>query len=229
MDVEAVNLALRVLDDQLVDADGRRFGRIDDIELDGGPGGETQVGALIVGAGAWRWRVPGRLAGITAALTPQIVRRVPWQLVRSIEPGVVRIATTMGELGFGTGHHAGARWVDELERGTLRLSSLLGARVQAPDGRPLGRVHDVRAQLDGSPESPKALRVTGLLVGSDGWKQRLIGSARGRRGHPRPDAGLVPWDALERPHGDAGGALISRPTTAGTRAPLSRPLPPSPS
>jgi hypothetical protein len=138
MDLEAVNPALRVLDDQLVDADGRRFGRIDDIELDGRPGAETRVGALIVGAGAWRWRVPARLAGITAPPTPQIVRRVPWQLVRSIEPGVVRIATAMGELGSGTGHHAAARWGDELDRGTFRLSSLLGARVQAPDGRPLG-------------------------------------------------------------------------------------------
>jgi hypothetical protein len=121
-----------------------------------------------------------------ADAVPQIVRRIPWQLVRSIEPGVVRIATTMGELGFGTGHHAAARRVAELDRGAFRLSSLLGARVEAPDGRPLGRVHDVRAQLDGTPQSPRGLRVTGLLLGSDGWKQRLIGSARGRRGHPRP-------------------------------------------
>ena len=58
MDPEAIDLALRALDDQLLDSKGTRFGRIADIELEGGLGSATRVSALPVGAGAWRWRLP---------------------------------------------------------------------------------------------------------------------------------------------------------------------------
>jgi sporulation protein YlmC with PRC-barrel domain len=195
MDSTQLNLGLRILDDQLIDAEEERFGRVDDIELAGAPGRETHVGALIVGAGAWRWRVPRRLAGLTSALTPNFVRRIPWELVREIDPGVVRIATTKGELGFGTAHHVGARWVDELEQGTLRLSSLLGSPVVRRGGEPIGRVHEVAAELEGSEARPGPMRVTGIIVGKAGWIQRLAG--RGPQSDRQSASGaVVEWSRL---------------------------------
>lgn len=51
-------LGLRVLDEQLVDASGRRCGRVEDIELDGEPGRPTRVTAILCGATAWKRRLP---------------------------------------------------------------------------------------------------------------------------------------------------------------------------
>jgi len=200
MDPAAVNLALRVLDDQVLDSDGIRFGRIDDIELEGGPGSATRVSALLVGAGAWRWRVPRRLAGIAAAMTPSYVRRIPWELVGEVQTGALSVTVTMKQLGFGTAGPAHAVWVDDIED-RLRVSSLLGARAVRSDGTALGRVHDLRARLEGSAESPSALQVTGLLVGREGWRQRLIGA--GRYGHDEQgqNAGLLDWSGVQRLHG----------------------------
>jgi sporulation protein YlmC with PRC-barrel domain len=198
MDGEPVNLALRVLDDQLVDANGTRFGRVDDLELDGGPGEPPRVAAILMGAGAWRWRVPRHLETVTAALTPDVLRHIPWELVREIEPGVVTIGVSKGELGIDTSHSAGARWIGELERQTLRLTSLLGTPVVGESGEHLGRVHEVRAQLQGSHRHPGELRVTGLLVGRAGWLQRLVGAARRRDGEPGPEDGLLDWSHIAR-------------------------------
>ena len=83
-------------------------------------------------------------------MTPNVVRRIPWELVQAIEPGVVRIGTTSGELGFGTAHHAGAKWVDELGQATLRISSVLATPVVGPRGEAMGRVHEVQARMEGS-------------------------------------------------------------------------------
>jgi sporulation protein YlmC with PRC-barrel domain len=207
MESKRVNLALRVLDDQLIDADGTRFGRVDDLELEGGQGEQPRVAALLVGAGAWRWRVPRHLSTLTAAITPDVVRGIPWELVRSIEPGQLRIGVSKGELGIGTAHPASARWVGELESQTLRLTSLLGTPVLEETGEQLGRVHEVRAEVQGSLKQPGETRVTGLLVGRAGWMQRLIGAGhRGDRG-PGPDAGLVDWSRVERVQPD--GIVVS--------------------
>jgi len=197
MDPEAINVALRVLDDQLLDSEGTRFGRIADIELEGGPGSATRVSALLVGAGAWRWRAPGRLAGIAAAMTPSYVRRIPWELVGEVQTGALTVTVTMKQLGFGTAGPAHVVWVDDIED-RLRVSSLLGARAVRSDGTALGRVHDLRARLEGSAESPGALEVTGLLVGKDGWRQRLMGAGREGRGGQDQESGLMDWSLLER-------------------------------
>ena len=193
MNPPSLNLALRVLDDQLIDADDEHFGRVDDIELAGAVGRETYVDALIAGAGAWRWRVPRRLAAVASALTPNTVRRIPWELVTEIDPGAVRISTTKGELGFGTAHHVSASWVDELDQRALRLSSLLGTPVMR-DGQAIGRVHEVAAELEGPGAQPGRLRVTGLIAGRAGWFQRLAG--RRAEGDRDSAEGLIAWQTL---------------------------------
>jgi hypothetical protein len=46
---EAIDLALGVLDHQLVDGDGRRCGKVDDLELTGIAEGKPTVAAILVG------------------------------------------------------------------------------------------------------------------------------------------------------------------------------------
>jgi hypothetical protein len=93
--------------------------------------------------------------------------------------------------------------VRELEQGSLRLASLLGTPVARPGGEAHGRVHEVRARLEGSEGRPGALHVTGVIAGKAGWAQRLVGPGT-RGGHPSPDAGLIDWAEL----GWSDGALI---------------------
>jgi len=93
--------------------------------------------------------------------------------------------------GRGVGSKEGFAIIEE-------LALLLGARVVRSDGAALGRVHDLRARLEGSAESPGALEVTGLLVGKDGWRQRLMGAGREGRGGQDQESGLMDWSLLER-------------------------------
>ena len=50
----------------------------------------------------------------------------------------------------------------------MRLSTLLGLQVRTESGRRVGRVYDVRGELN-----PRSLRVTGLVVGRVGLLERL--------------------------------------------------------
>ena len=55
---DRMDLVYRLLDEQLVDVDGRRCGRVDDLEFDGGPGEEPRLSAILTGSGAWHRRMP---------------------------------------------------------------------------------------------------------------------------------------------------------------------------
>jgi hypothetical protein len=48
-----LDLAFGLLDHQIVDAEGRRCGKVDELEIEGGPGETPQVRAILVGSGAW--------------------------------------------------------------------------------------------------------------------------------------------------------------------------------
>jgi hypothetical protein len=79
-----VSLAMDVLDQQLVDADGRPIGRVDDLELvvlgDGGP---PRVRWILTGAQALGERLGGSLGRGAAAVAGRL---------REGEPGPARIA-----------------------------------------------------------------------------------------------------------------------------------------
>jgi sporulation protein YlmC with PRC-barrel domain len=96
-----LDLALNVLDHQLLDRDGRRCGNVDDLAIEGGPGEVPEVVAILAGPGYWaqRARWIGRLAGWIGGGRRV---RVPWSEVKSVESHVVlkRKAT---ELGLGRG------------------------------------------------------------------------------------------------------------------------------
>ena len=95
------DIALHVLDRQLLDADGRRCGNVDDLAIEGGPGEVPEVVAILVGPGYWGPRAGwiGRLAGWIGGGARV---RVPWSEVEKIDSAVClkHDATSLG-LGVG--------------------------------------------------------------------------------------------------------------------------------
>jgi len=103
-----VDVALGILDHQLVDADGINCGKVDDLELTGLSDGEAEVAFILVGGNAWRGR--GMLGRLAAALSGNAVR-VPWSEVDEVS-SVVKLKRPAAEL--------------RLNRGDLRWGRLVG-------------------------------------------------------------------------------------------------------
>jgi sporulation protein YlmC with PRC-barrel domain len=183
------DLVLHLLDDQLIDADGGRCGRVDDVELNGGVGETTSVAALLVGPAAWPARLPGRFGAAMRLCVPGAMHRVPWDAVEDVTTAV-KLSRTAAELGLGANDGRNVQWVDEPAHGWLRLSSLLGLQVVGQDGRTLGRVRDLRAErMTPAPGGPvdEPWVITGLLPGKAGFLERL-GVAKEERLERRADA-----------------------------------------
>ena len=62
-----VDIALSILDHQLVDGDGKNCGKVDDLEIAGLDGDSPEIVEIIVGGNAWRSR--GRLGRLAARLS----------------------------------------------------------------------------------------------------------------------------------------------------------------
>jgi sporulation protein YlmC with PRC-barrel domain len=101
-DREEIDIAYRLLDDDLIDSDGRRCGKVDDIELDGEPGADLEVRALLVGPGTFRERVPKRLRPLARRLFYAQSIRVEWSDVESIDV-TVELSLPSKDLGLGRG------------------------------------------------------------------------------------------------------------------------------
>ena len=115
-----MDLAYRILDDQLVDVDGRRCGRADDIEFEGGLGEPPRLYAIISGSGSWHRRFPRRLRGIGArvfgsGVSGADVIRVPWDQVDDIS-SVLRLSARASELGLAQGDDRDALFVAKLPK-----------------------------------------------------------------------------------------------------------------
>ena len=95
-----IDLALGVLDHQLLDADGRRCGKVDDLELEGLAEGKPRVAAILCGAAAWHSR--GRLGRLAAALVRGRIVRVQWDEVTEIG-SAVHLRRSARELRIGRG------------------------------------------------------------------------------------------------------------------------------
>ncbi len=70
MEHPELDLAYRLLDLDLIDSEDRRCGKVDDLELSGGPGQPTYVAAIIAGPGALPARFPRRLRRHAARTSP---------------------------------------------------------------------------------------------------------------------------------------------------------------
>jgi len=104
-----IDLGLGVLDHQLVDSEGRRCGKVDDLELEGVADGRPAVAAILVGASAWRGRgVLGRLA---ARLARGRMTRVPWEEVADVE-ATLKLRRKGSELRLGRGDDRARRIVE---------------------------------------------------------------------------------------------------------------------
>ena len=105
MEGERLDLVYRVLDLQLVDVDGRRCGKVDDVELSGEP---LRANALLSGTGTFPDRLPRRLLPRLArrlvgrfVLGGNVVR-IPWEEVDEIG-ATVRLRRKAVDLGLGQG------------------------------------------------------------------------------------------------------------------------------
>jgi sporulation protein YlmC with PRC-barrel domain len=113
-----MDLVYRVLDDQLVDADGRRCGRVDDLEFDGGVGEPPLLRAILSGSGTWHRRMPRRFRSLGARIfgtgvSGHDVIRVPWSEVDDIS-SVVKLRAKASELGLAQGDNRDAKLVAKL-------------------------------------------------------------------------------------------------------------------
>jgi sporulation protein YlmC with PRC-barrel domain len=105
-----VDIALGILDHQLVDADGQNCGKVDDLEIAGVNGDAPEVVEIIVGGNAWRTR--GRLGRLAARLSGNAVH-VPWQEVESVT-SVVTLERSSAELRLNRGDDRWAKLVGKL-------------------------------------------------------------------------------------------------------------------
>ena len=106
--VPQVDIALGILDHQLVDNGQQNCGKVDDLEIAGLNGDSPEVVEIVVGLNACRTR--GRLGKLAARLSGNAVH-VPWSEVHSVT-SVVQLKRTAAEL--------------RLNRGDQRWSALVG-------------------------------------------------------------------------------------------------------
>jgi hypothetical protein len=112
---EELDLAYRLLDLDLVDRDGVRCGKLDDLELDGAPGEPTYVAAILSGPPIPPARFPRRLRGLAARLFKGRPTRVAWDQVEDFA-AVVELGSSAAELGLGEGDRKLARLIAGEER-----------------------------------------------------------------------------------------------------------------
>jgi sporulation protein YlmC with PRC-barrel domain len=103
-----IDLGLGILDHQLVDVNGRRCGKVDDLELEGVAAGKPGVAAILVGGSAWRGR--GRLGRLAARLGGGRLVRVAWEDVDEVGASVT-LRREASELGLGRGDDRARRLV----------------------------------------------------------------------------------------------------------------------
>src|SRR5207244_1889781 len=78
-----IDLGLRVVDLQLLDAEGRRCWNVDELSLEGGPGERLEVVAIYSGPGAFRHRA-GFVGRLAAWLFGGEIVRIPWVEVAGV-------------------------------------------------------------------------------------------------------------------------------------------------
>ncbi|HLM31063.1 MAG TPA: hypothetical protein VK326_05325 [Solirubrobacterales bacterium] len=99
---DQIDLAYRLLDLDLVDSEGIRCGKVDDLELTGGPGETTYVGAILSGPGAVPARFPRRLRKHARRVFRGTAVRVAWGEVEDFD-AVVELRRPAKRLGLGAG------------------------------------------------------------------------------------------------------------------------------
>jgi sporulation protein YlmC with PRC-barrel domain len=79
-----LKLIAEVRDLQIIDCNGCKCGIVDDIELEGRPGGPLSLQAILVGPGAYSGRLPHWLFWAVRFVAGKRMVRVPWSEVENI-------------------------------------------------------------------------------------------------------------------------------------------------
>jgi sporulation protein YlmC with PRC-barrel domain len=169
----SIDGSFHLMDRQLIDADGRFLGKVDDVELTLLDDGWT-ITALLTGTPAWLGRLGGRLGdGLVAT----------WRNMRPSEPDRARPWRLPMELvdRLDSAVLLDVRRDAALRRDTeaFRLGSLVGMEVLEPGGRRVGKVIDARFE----PGDDGAQVLRWLLVGRGG-PGSLLGYERRREQGP---------------------------------------------
>jgi sporulation protein YlmC with PRC-barrel domain len=171
---------LHLVDRQLIDAEGRMLGKVDDVELIHADAGWT-ITALLTGPATLLGRLGGRLGDELTAKYEQMRpsephRTRPWRLpldlVDHVDSAVHLKVKRDGVL--------------ERDREAFRLGSLGGMIVLEPDGNQVGHVLDARFE----PTQDGSLVMRSLLVGRGG-PGSLLGYDRRRDQGPWVVAAVV--------------------------------------
>ena len=113
-----IDAVYRLLDDQLLDSDGRRCGRVDDLLFSGAPGERVELVAILAGHGTWHRRIARPLRGVArrvfgAGVLGRDVIQIPWAEVDAVET-TVKLRRKAYELGLAQGDERVTRLVGEV-------------------------------------------------------------------------------------------------------------------
>ncbi len=109
-----LDIALGLLDHQLVDRNGENCGKVDELVLAGVSEGSPEVVEILVGGTAWRSR--GLMGRMASRLAGNAVH-VPWSEVESVT-SVVKLKRTAAELRLNRGDERWGRIVAKLPGAT---------------------------------------------------------------------------------------------------------------
>jgi sporulation protein YlmC with PRC-barrel domain len=107
-----LHLGRNILDHQLLDRDGRRCGNVDDLAIEGGPGEQAEVVAILVGPGYWPQRSGwiGRLAGRIGGSKRT---RLEWEEVAAVD-SAIRLRASAAKYGLGIGDDRLRPWIEKI-------------------------------------------------------------------------------------------------------------------
>ena len=83
---------------------------VDDVEVEGEPGGELRVTALLVGVGVWANRLPRPLGAALKWVFGRRRTRVPWDEVSVIKERI-KLKSRATELGLGVADRKASRLI----------------------------------------------------------------------------------------------------------------------
>jgi hypothetical protein len=107
-----IDIALHVLDRQLLDRNGRRCGNVDDLAIEGGAGEVPEVVAILVGPGFWAQRA-GRIGRLAGWIGGRGRVRVAWTDVQTVN-SAVELKREATELGLGRGDDRLRPYLDKI-------------------------------------------------------------------------------------------------------------------
>jgi hypothetical protein len=110
MKAKFVDLAQNILDHEVVDANNIPCGQVDDLELEGDPGGDLRLVAILVVSRPAIDRLPRTFALLLRRVFATRTVKIPWKEVLVLS-SKVKLNSTAEDLGLGIGDRKVGRWI----------------------------------------------------------------------------------------------------------------------